>query len=277
MQNDSSAKITDIIYFHGVTLPIITFNKVKYIPAKCLTDLAGIDWRTAKRSLLVEENVLLYAVKQFKSPVFAAQGGSPTTQEEVVHIQFDRAYLYLARINTRIMKARGNVNAAEKLLQLQIEWAKVLHDYETHGVAIKNKSQNNELMQMDQEWLLGIDSHYYNAETDEVMTVPVQFQMPKMPFNEFKFGSKLAVDRGHGLKTRWRGINQELNEILLTDVPVGFTRVRSDAKLSCFTGFTDYSCLKEFNFIKKIIREQGLEGIEKLNQVIAKYNTEQVA
>ncbi len=126
MQNDSSAKITDIIYFHGVTLPIITFNKVKYIPAKCLTDLAGIDWRTAKRSLLVEENVLLYAVKQFKSPVFAAQGGSPTTQEEVVHIQF----------------------AAEKLLQLQIEWAKVLHDYETHGVAIKNKSQNNELMQI---------------------------------------------------------------------------------------------------------------------------------
>ena len=235
MQNDSSAKITDIIYFHGVTLPIITFNKVKYIPAKCLTDLAGIDWRTAKRSLLVEENVLLYAVKQFKSPVFAAQGGSPTTQEEVVHIQFDRAYLYLARINTRIIKARG------------------------------------------QEWLLGIDSHYYNAETDEVMTVPVQFQMPKMPFNEFKFGSKLAVDRGHGLKTRWRGINEELNEILLTDVPVGFTRVRSDAKLSCFTGFTDYSCLKEFNFIKKIIREQGLEGIEKLNQVIAKYNTEQVA
>lgn len=148
MQNDSSAKITDIIYFHGVTLPIITFNKVKYIPAKCLTDLASIDWRTAKRSLLVEENVLLYAVKQFKSPIFAAQGGSPTTQEEVVHIQFDRAYLYLARINTRIMKARGNVNAAEKLLQLQIEWAKVLHDYETHGVAIKNKSQNNELMQI---------------------------------------------------------------------------------------------------------------------------------
>ncbi len=135
----------------------------------------------------------------------------------------------------------------------------------------------NILIPLDQEWLLGIDSHYYNAETDEVMTVPVQFQMPKMSFNEFKFGSKLAVDRGHGLKTRWRGINEELNEILLTDVPVGFTRVRSDAKLSCFTGFTDYSCLKEFNFIKKIIREQGLEGIEKLNQVIAKYNTEQVA
>ncbi|WP_257222598.1 hypothetical protein [Acinetobacter sp. YH12135] len=134
----------------------------------------------------------------------------------------------------------------------------------------------NLLIPLDQEWLLGIDSHYYNAETDEVMTVPVQFQMPKMNFNEFKFGSKLTVDRGHGLKTRWRGINEELNEILLADVPVGFTRVRSDAKLSCFTGFTDYSCLKEFNFVKKLIRKHGLEGVRKLNEVIAQHKEGQV-
>ena len=135
----------------------------------------------------------------------------------------------------------------------------------------------NLLIPLDQEWHLGVDSHYYNPETDEVMTVPVQFQMPKMHFNEFKFGSKLAVDRGHGLKTRWRGINEELNEILLADVPVGFERVRSDAKLTCWTGFTDYNCLKEFNFVKKIIRKSGLEGIKSLNETIAQYKDQQVA
>lgn len=135
----------------------------------------------------------------------------------------------------------------------------------------------NLLIPLDQEWHLGVDSHYYNPETDEVMTVPVQFQMPKMHFNEFKFGSKLAVDRGHGLKTRWRGITEELNEILLTDVPVGFERVRSDAKLTCWTGFTDYNCLKEFNFVKKIIRKSGLEGIKSLNETIAQYKDQQVA
>ncbi len=134
----------------------------------------------------------------------------------------------------------------------------------------------NILIPLDQEWHLGIDSHYYNAQTDEVMTVPVQFQMPKMSFNDFKFGSKLAVHRGQGLKTRWRGINQELNEILLADVPLGFERVRSDAKLSCSTGFTDYNCLKEFNFVKKIIRKSGLEGIKNLNETIAKYKDQQV-
>ena len=135
----------------------------------------------------------------------------------------------------------------------------------------------NLLIPLDQEWHLGVDSHYYNPKTDEVMTVPVQFQMPKMHFNEFKFGSKLAVDRGHGLKTRWRGINEELNEILLADVPVGYNRVRSDAKLTCWTGFTDYNCLKEFNFVKKVMRKGGLEGIKKVNDIIAKYKDQQVA
>lgn len=135
----------------------------------------------------------------------------------------------------------------------------------------------NLLIPLDQEWHLGVDSHYYNPETDEVMTVPVQFQMPKMHFNEFKFGSKLAVDRGHGLKTRWRGINDELNEILLADVPVGYNRVRSDAKLTCWTGFTDYNCLKEFNFVKKVMRKGGIEGIKKVNDIIAQHKDQQVA
>ena len=135
----------------------------------------------------------------------------------------------------------------------------------------------NLLIPLEQEWHLGVDSHYFNHDTEEVMTVPVQFQMPKMNFNEFKFGSKLAVDRGHGLKTRWRGINDELNEILLADVPVGFERVRSDAKLTCVTGFSDYECLKEFNFVKKIIRRSGLEGIKSLNETIVQYKEQQVA
>lgn len=146
----NTARITDIIYFHGVTLQVITYEGTKYVTARNLVDLAGLDWRTAKRSLLDEENVLLYAVKLFKSPVIVAQGGSPTTLEDVIHIQLDRAYFYLARINTKIMKAMGKVTAAEKLLHLQIEWAQVLHDYETKGFATKdkNKTDTAELMNL---------------------------------------------------------------------------------------------------------------------------------
>ena len=98
--------------------------------------------------------------------------------------------------------------------------------------------------------------------------------------NEFKFCSKLKVDRGHGLKTRWKGINDELNDLLLAEVPEGYERVRSDAKLTCVTGFTNYECLKEFNFVKKVIRNSGLDGIKKVNDAIKAYknqNIEQVA
>jgi hypothetical protein len=47
--------------------------------------------------------------------------------------------------------------------------------------------------------------------------------------------------------------------------------------LTCCTGFTDYECLKEFNFVKKIIRKDGLDGIKKLNETIAQYKNMQVA
>ena len=47
-----------------------------------------------------------------------------------------------------------------------------------------------------------------------------QFQMPLMSFEEFRFGSELIkVDRGHGMKTRWKGINEELNKLLEEEVP----------------------------------------------------------
>jgi|GEM_PF-1787751 len=136
----------------------------------------------------------------------------------------------------------------------------------------------NILIPLEQEWHLEVDSYYLNQETEDDMTVSVEFEMEKMPFNEFKFGSKLKVDRGHGLKTRWKGINEELNDLLLAEVPEGYERVRSDAKLTCVTGFTNYECLKEFNFVKKVIRNSGLEGIKKVNEAIQTYkNIEQVA
>ncbi|WP_252509400.1 hypothetical protein [Acinetobacter bereziniae] len=136
----------------------------------------------------------------------------------------------------------------------------------------------NILIPLEQEWHLKVESYYVNQETQDDMTVAVEFDMEKMSFNDFKFGSKLKVDRGHGLKTRWKGINEELNDLLLAEVPEGYERVRSDAKLTCVTVFTNYECLKEFNFVKKVIRNSGLEGIKKVNDAIQTYkNTEQVA
>ncbi|AOA58196.1 hypothetical protein [Acinetobacter larvae] len=106
----------------------------------------------------------------------------------------------------------------------------------------------NLLIPQEQEWFLGVDSHYYSIEKDEVLTIPAQFQMPLMSFEDFRFGCDVKVDRGHGLKTRWRGISAELDAILLTEVPAGFERVHSYALMRVETAFNnaaDYLYFKE--------------------------------
>ena len=115
----------------------------------------------------------------------------------------------------------------------------------------------NLLIPLEQEWFLGVDSHYFNHETEDVLTVPFQFQMPLMSFEEFRFGSELIkVDRGHGMKTRWKGINEELNKLLEEEVPQGFERIRSDALLKVTTKFnnvTDYLYFKEAKMARELL------------------------
>lgn len=134
---DTSIKPVSFIRFHGLTLLVVEHAGTQYVPLKPLSDLAGIDWRNTKKGMNQEENVKLFGAKWLERPVFASEGGDITPTPEVLYIQLDRARMYLARINTARMKAHGNVDAAEMLLALQIEWAEALHAYESNGLAIK--------------------------------------------------------------------------------------------------------------------------------------------
>ena len=116
---------------------------------------------------------------------------------------------------------------------------------------------NNRLIPLEQEWFLGVDSHYFNYETEEVLTVPFQFNTPLMSFDEFRFGSTtVKMPRGSGIYTRWKGINDELNELLLSEVPVGFERIRSDALMRVTTKFNnvaDYIYFKEAKIARELL------------------------
>ena len=116
---------------------------------------------------------------------------------------------------------------------------------------------NNRLIPLVQEWFLGVDSHYFNYETEEVLTVPFQFDMPLMSFDEFRFGSTtVKMPRGSGIYTRWKGINDELNELLLSEVPQGFERIRSDALMRVTTKFNnvaDYIYFKEAKIARELL------------------------
>jgi len=131
-------QVVGIINFHGLTLWVVDHEGTEYVYAKPLADLARVDWRSAKKTIQEGDNAILYSTKWLKPPIFVAEGGTSTPTQEVLCIRLDRARMYLARINTKMMRGKGADDAAEELLKLQIEWAEALHSYETTGLAIKN-------------------------------------------------------------------------------------------------------------------------------------------
>jgi hypothetical protein len=133
----STTRPVNFIHFHSLNLLVVEYEGVEYVPLKPLSDLACVDWRNTKKSLLNPDNVTLLGVKTLKSPVFVGVRGDITPTQEAIYIQLDRARMFLARINTARMRSHGNVGAAQTLLSLQIEWAEALHAYETTGVAVK--------------------------------------------------------------------------------------------------------------------------------------------
>ncbi|MBF7685928.1 hypothetical protein I2F17_08880 [Acinetobacter sp. B10A] len=152
-------------------------------------------------------------------------------------------------VNDRVDQWREENNIAERELTPK----SVVYDV-YHGdliICLKNL-----LIPLEQEWFLGIDSHFFNYETEEVVTIPAQFTTPKMSFEEFRFGSEtIKIDRGNGLKTRWKGINTELNEIIEADAPQGFERIRSDALFRVTTNFNsaeDYFYFKQAKSLRNL-------------------------
>jgi hypothetical protein len=141
---NTQTQITNIITFHGITMFVVENDGIEYVYAKPLTDLAGIDWRNAKRALFVEEEAYLYGTKALNHPQMVAGGGELTTPKKTApYIRLDRSVMFMARINTRVMKSRGRVEAAQKLLELQIEWADALYKYETAGMAFRKPREAN--------------------------------------------------------------------------------------------------------------------------------------
>lgn len=135
--SDSNIQVVGFINFHNTTLLVIKYEGLEYVPLKPINDMVGIDWRTTKRAVLNDDNVILYGIQQLDAYSVASLGGGSPTQKSNMYILLDRAQMFLARINTAQVRVQGCVEKAEALLQLQIEWAKALHDYETKGIAIK--------------------------------------------------------------------------------------------------------------------------------------------
>ena len=139
---DRHTQPVNFIHFHGLLLLVVHHDGIDYLPAKPLCDLAGLRWKSAQRTLLDGDNAVLYGMQRLIPPVFAGHGPTCGSQEAVLHLRLDRSLMFLARISTNHMRAKGHTTSADAVLALQIELAQVLHRYETHGLAVKAVRSN---------------------------------------------------------------------------------------------------------------------------------------
>lgn len=163
-KNDPAVLVTcqpvDLIRFHGLTLVVVETGLIQYAPIKPIIDLLGLDWRNQRTAIQTGDNAVLYGSRRLISPIINAVSGGDITplppsgngaaddlntenlsqigdRRTDLYIRLDRTQMFLARVNTSRVRSHGNVDAANYLLRLQIEWAEALHAYEIHGVAIK--------------------------------------------------------------------------------------------------------------------------------------------
>ncbi len=158
------AMFKKVISFHGTHMMVYSYQDRDYVPAKAVSDIAGIDWRNTKKSISEGDNQHLYGVIRLSMSKIDNLGGDITPQADqnsidligvdtennknsllmdVLCLRLDRVQMFLARVNTSRLRSHGNIEAADYLLSLQTEWAQALHSYETHGIAIKSSLFNN--------------------------------------------------------------------------------------------------------------------------------------
>ena len=138
---DNTTRPVNFIRFHGLTLLVVENEGLEYIDPRQLCELAGMQWKGARRNLQEGDNVVLYGSKLLERPVFEAGGTPRCSGNEGLYIRLDRSRMFLARINTSQMRSQGNESGAETLLALQIEWAEALHSYESNGIAVKKSNR----------------------------------------------------------------------------------------------------------------------------------------
>lgn len=77
-------------------------------------------------------------------------------------------------------------------------------------IAVKHR-----LIDLMQLWTVTMTFYLRHAETGETEEIEIDFQLPACHMKELKSeDSEIKIDRGHGLKTRWKGLDKEIDEAL---------------------------------------------------------------
>ena len=103
------------------------------------------------------------------------------------------------------------------------------------------------MQQVDCEnWLVGIDTHFYNLEKDQALTLPLQVQLNGLNYTELNLGAEVMVARESGISTQWKGLHTELNDSYKEYDLSGFELCKTQVKIIASCYFKNYKMYQEY-------------------------------
>lgn len=134
------------------------------------------------------------------------------------------------------------------------EWV-VIEAYEQQNLIIALKMTQ---LKTPEYWEVGIDAHFFNEDKHDVYTIPFYIELPEMSHPDLMNGCEVKVNRGSGLKTRWKGLQAELDDHWkATGIPEGYVLVKSQAHFKAHAKFLNYQMYTEHNYLLHL-RDEGM-------------------
>lgn len=126
-------------------------------------------------------------------------------------------------------------------------------------------------------WEIGIDSHFYNKNTDDVLTIPFAIELPEMAHMDLMSGCKLPVMRKGGIKTRWKGLQQEMIDNWEDHgIPKDFDLIQSQVYVKAQAHFYSFDSYKEHHLLIAKRDEGVLTEYLELQHRVSKVVTQKV-
>ena len=134
------------------------------------------------------------------------------------------------------------------------EWL-VIETYKQQDLIIAMKMSQ---IKAPEYWEVAISSHFINEDASDVKTINFYIELPEMSHAELMSGSELKVNRGAGIKTRWKGLQAEMianweNE----NIPNDYNLVKSQVHLKAQARFINVKMFNEHNHLLRL-RDRNL-------------------
>lgn len=123
----------------------------------------------------------------------------------------------------------------------------VVEAYNQQDLIIVLKEQ---LINQPEAWHIGIDSHFYNAESDSVHTIPLSIDIPSMSYHQLMEGCEIKVAVVDGIKTikgEWKGLQKEMiANWERQGIPYGYELIQSQVKIIAQAHYKNIECFERF-------------------------------